>query len=273
MARSVACSRPASPRRVFSASSRMWGLVGSSSIASQMTPACSGETSPSRNASRVSDRSPTRSLAWRTAAWPVRRWVPARWVNQSPVEDHDSCCRAILRSSTSTRAAASMAARWARSVSHAVTVSTTSSGALAAQRTSSREPSTAFAAAATSAGLFGGNVVLSMRPWKHRPPTAGGRWAARIPASEILSKKSSSCHDALGCGVSRLGRCAPSHLDQRGDAFAPHILDLAVPVGVATVRTRWTTMAASSSRQTVKASHSSARPTSSTTGRSSARPR
>ena len=38
----------------------------------QMTPACSGETSPSRSASRVSDRSPTRSLAWRTAPRPVR---------------------------------------------------------------------------------------------------------------------------------------------------------------------------------------------------------
>ena len=120
--------------------------VGSSSIASQMTAACSGETSPSRSASRVAVRSPTRSLAWRTVRRPVRGWVPAVWVYQSPVEDQARCCLAILRSSTSASAAASTAARCARNVWHAVTVSMISSGALAAQRVSSREPSTAFAA-------------------------------------------------------------------------------------------------------------------------------
>ena len=67
------------------------------------------------------------------------RWVPARWVNQSPVEDQARWFLAILRSSTSARAAASMAARWERSFSQAATVSTSSSGDFAAHRTSSTE--------------------------------------------------------------------------------------------------------------------------------------
>ena len=169
--------------------------MGSSSIASQMTAACSGETRPSRSASRVAVRSVTRSLAWRTVRRPVRGWVPARWVYQSPVEDHARCCLAILRSSTSARAAASTAARCARSVSHAATVSTISSAGLAAQRVSSTVATIRLAAARTPAGppeVKELEVVLSMGPWKHRPPTVGGRWPARISAYEHHSKKCSN---------------------------------------------------------------------------------
>ena len=75
----------------------------------------------------------------------------------------------------------------------AAAVSTISSGLLAAQRVSSREPSTAFAAAATAAGLFGGNVVLSMGPWKHRPPTVGGCWPAGSHDVDI-NRRIVRCH-------------------------------------------------------------------------------
>ncbi len=61
-------------------------------------------------------------------------------------------CLAILRSSTSARAAASTAARCARSVSHAAMVSTISSAGLAAQRMSSTVATIRLAAARTPAG-------------------------------------------------------------------------------------------------------------------------
>ena len=161
----VASRRLASSIRRVSARSRRFGLVGSLSRASQITPACTPEIRPSVSASRVASRSLVRSWAWRMARCPARRVSPARWAYQSPAEAQASLRRGRSRPPISPRSCARSAARWASCSSNATTASSSSPSPAPAH---SRSVSGAICASArpiTSAGMVleGASIVGALR--------------------------------------------------------------------------------------------------------------
>ena len=218
MARSVACSRPASPSRVFSASSRRWGLVGSSSIASTMTAGLFG--GDQAVAQRVAGRGPLGDEQLGVAhgaasgagvgAGEVGVPVPGRGPGAGVV--WRSCGPRPRRGRRprprpGARAAPRTRRRCRRSPRRPWRPRGCRRGGRAPR---SRRP-------ATSAGLWGGNggaVHGSMEA-----PATDSRGLLELPGSQDLNihrRKVRTPSRCLGRGVSRLGRCAPSHLDQRG---------------------------------------------------------
>ncbi len=189
---SEAFSEAAWSSSIRSASARSDGWPGSRSMTATITSACSGDTSPACNATRVAARSPHNGRAVRSIRdpWPCR--PPAVWVRQSPGETQPGVLAASV-ASTSTATWASTAATSERSRSSSTVTSSRSSGRAAAHRVSA-SAATCSRAAATHSHRAGRRVREHLheltQPGAHRqfsnctkPAPTGGRGAGERGSS------------------------------------------------------------------------------------------